>query len=98
MARIGVGGRSNKGRIVSSVVVAAVIAWIVYLSVGAQAYSCEVCVEFNGQTQCRSAAGTTREEAIKTATSVACATLASGMEQSMRCEQTPPKSIHCKER
>jgi hypothetical protein len=88
----------KKGRLVAVGAVVAVLAWIIYSSMGTQAYSCEACVEFNGQTQCRSAAGATREEALKTATSVACATLAHGMEQSIRCEQTPPKSINCKER
>jgi hypothetical protein len=88
----------KKGRWAAIVAVAVVLAWIIYSSMDTQAYSCEVCVEFDGQTQCRSAAGATREEAVKTATSVACATLAHGMEQSIRCEQTPPKSINCKER
>jgi hypothetical protein len=88
----------KNGKIAACVAVAGVIAWIIYSSIGTQAYSCEVCVEFNGQTQCRSAAGATRDEAVKTAVSVACATLAQGMEQSIRCEQTPPKSMNCKDR
>lgn len=53
----------------------------------------EVCMEYRGQTACRTASGPTREEALRTATDNACALLASGMTDSMQCGRTPPKSV-----
>jgi len=53
----------------------------------------EVCMEYRGRTVCRTAAGATREEAVRTATDNACALLAGGMTDSMQCGRTPPKSV-----
>lgn len=53
----------------------------------------EVCMEFRGQSACRTAAGPTREEAIRTATDNACALLASGMTDTIQCGRTPPRSV-----
>lgn len=58
-----------------------------------QPYNCRVCITYNGATDCRTASGQTREAAQRTATTTACAQLASGMQESMRCENTPPTSI-----
>ena len=53
----------------------------------------EVCMEFNGRTECRTAAAPTEEEAISTATTNACGLLASGRDQNIACSNTPPKSV-----
>ena len=37
--------------------------------------TCEVCMSFRGQTQCRTATGATEQEATRTATDNACAVL-----------------------
>ena len=62
---------------------------------GLSAHTCEVCVEFDGKTKCRTAKGPTQQEAVKTATDNACAYVAQGMTESMRCTRTPPKSVSC---
>jgi hypothetical protein len=54
-----------------------------------------VCMAYHGQTMCRSASGTTREEAVKTATDNACSYLASGMTESIQCTNTQPASVRC---
>lgn len=69
--------------------------------VGAVAFStfrgngvrCRVCIAYNGQTDCRTASAASREEAQRSATTAACAQLAGGVSDSMRCENTPPQSI-----
>jgi hypothetical protein len=53
----------------------------------------EVCMEFNGRTNCRTASGSTQEFALRTATSNACAEIASGVTDSIGCERTPPKKV-----
>ena len=66
---------------------------LVYLTLGLRRHRVEVCITFHGNTNCRTAAGSSREEALRTATANACAQLASGMTDSMACEGTPPTSI-----
>jgi len=75
---------------------AALIGFIIYSATGLAQVSCTVCVEFHGRTSCQPAAGTSQDEAVKTAESVACAELATGRTESIACERTPPKSIMCK--
>ena len=75
---------------------AALIGFIIYSATGLAQVSCTVCVEFHGKTSCQPAAGTSQDEAVKTAESVACAELATGRTESIACERTPPKSIMCK--
>jgi hypothetical protein len=57
--------------------------------------SCEVCIVFHERSQCRTAAGATREEATRTAIDTACALLASGMTDGIRCSNTPPARVTC---
>jgi hypothetical protein len=74
----------------------ALIGFIIYSATGLAQVSCEVCVEFHGKTSCQPAAGTSQDEAVKTAESIACTELASGRTENIACERTPPKSITCK--
>ncbi len=53
----------------------------------------EVCMEFNGRTECRVAAAPNEAEAVSTATSNACGLLASGRDQNIACSNAPPKSV-----
>jgi hypothetical protein len=53
----------------------------------------EVCMVFRGQRDCRKAQAKNREEAQRTAVTNACAQLASGVTDSMQCENTPPESV-----
>ncbi len=53
----------------------------------------EVCMEFNGRTECRTAAAPTQEEATRTAVDNACGLLASGRDQNIACSNRTPKSV-----
>lgn len=75
------------------VFVVAVIAMVVYLSMGLRQFTVEVCMEYNSRTNCATASGTTKEEAIRTATDTACATISAGMTESIQCSRTSPISI-----
>ena len=58
--------------------------------------TCEVCMAFRGQTQCRTASASTEQEATRTATDNACAVLgARGMTLSIECQNTPPARVTC---
>lgn len=62
-----------------------------YSSMNLGTHRVEVCVEYQGRQSCKTASGETRENAIRTATSNACAFVASGMTDSMACEHAPSK-------
>jgi hypothetical protein len=74
----------------------ALLGFIIYSSTGLARVNCEVCVEFHGRTSCQTAAGTTQDEASKTAASVACSDLAFGRTEGIACENTRAKSVSCK--
>jgi hypothetical protein len=74
---------------------AGTVALLVLAILRATEVECEVCVRYGGRLVCRAAAGTTREEALRTATENACAFLASGMTESIRCTNTPPETATC---
>ena len=76
----------------------AFIAYVINLSLGLQQFSCRVCMEFKGKTACALAAGSSQEEATRTATDTACAKIASGVTDSIACTRNVPKSSDCKKR
>ncbi len=53
----------------------------------------EVCMEFHGGRDCRTAQAANREEALRTAITNACAQLAGGVIDSSQCEHTQPVSV-----
>lgn len=72
---------------------ALILGLVVYSSMGLRQFTFEVCMEYQGRTNCATASGTTKEEAIRTATDTACATISAGMTESIQCSRTPPASI-----
>ena len=75
------------------VLVMAGLIW--YASVSLGGHRCEVCLSYGGGKACRSADGSSVEEARRTAVDLACAELASGMTESLRCQSTPPTRVTC---
>ena len=68
-----------------------------YLSISPNEVTCEVCVEFRGATECRTAAGKDRLEAETAAASTACGLISGGVTGGIACRNTPPKSVTCQE-
>jgi len=71
----------------------AFIGLLFYNSMSYGQYRVEVCMEFNGQTNCRTALGANEELALRAAVDLACATISSGMTDSMACSGKRPQSI-----
>ena len=88
----------TKAKIATALGAALFIGYMIYSVVGMAQVACEACIEFRGRTECRTAIGADAKEAQKTATDVACASLASGMTDSIACGSTPPTRLMCKER
>jgi hypothetical protein len=53
----------------------------------------EVCMTFEGRNNCSIASGTTREEAVRTATDAACTLIASGVTETTACTRQQPASV-----
>ncbi len=53
----------------------------------------EVCMAFNGQQSCRTASGSNREQATRTAIQNACGEIASGVTDSLACERSEPVKV-----
>ena len=74
------------------------IAVVVYFSMTIAEQECEVCMTFMNESVCRTAASGTKEASIESAVSSACGTLAAGMTESIRCSNTRPDRVTCRER
>ena len=81
--------------VVAAILGAITFGVMLYSILGQSRVSCEVCIDFHGGSECRTALGASREEAVKTATDNACAFLASGMTDSIRCSNTQPVRVAC---
>ena len=79
--------------IVAAVCVAAFIAILAYLTVGGRKYRVEVCVAYQGRTNCRTVSAKSKEAALRSGIENACADIASGVTDTMRCQQTQPQSV-----
>lgn len=86
--------RSTKATVVFLVLF---IGFVVARSLRVPKVECEVCITYDGAQQCRRASSGTRETALQSATTAACATLAGGMTESIRCQNTPPDRVTCTE-
>jgi len=69
------------------------IAAVVYSTLGMRKNRVEVCMEFNGRTACRTAAGETPERARRAAVDNACALISSGVGDSIACQNRTPVSV-----
>ncbi|MBZ5601392.1 MAG: hypothetical protein LAO79_03715 [Acidobacteriia bacterium] len=72
---------------------AALIGLIVYSSIGTSANRVEVCMQYDGRVACRTAAGSTKDFALRAATSNACAQIASGVTDTIKCEHADPVRV-----
>ncbi|HXH27882.1 MAG TPA: hypothetical protein VNL37_02490 [Candidatus Polarisedimenticolia bacterium] len=85
-------GKATKATIVFLLLLGGVV---LYRSLTIARNECEVCITFQGQTVCRTAASGSRQASVESAVTSACGTLASGMTDSIRCQNTTPDSVTC---
>ena len=83
----------KKPVIIGLVIFAALVALILFSTMGMATHRVEVCIEFKGRTNCRTASGSTEEFAQRTAISNTCADLASGVTDIMACERSTPTKL-----
>jgi len=83
----------NKAVLLAILFVVGVLIVLVYTTIGNARYRCQVCMSFQNRTACRTAAAATDAQALRTATENACSQIASGVTDSIACENTPPQSV-----
>jgi len=83
--------RLTIGIIVALLLIAIFVA-LVYMSMNQSQYKVKVCITFDARQNCGTAAAATREDALAAATRVACATISSGVTDSIACSRTKPDS------
>ena len=76
-------------------VILAFVALLAYSTLSAQKVTCNVCVEFNGGRNCAKASHSSETEAARAAQTTACGPLASGMNETIACENRPAVSKSC---
>lgn len=70
-----------------------VLGYLITSSFRKQAYRCQICITYNGRRDCGTGAAQTEMEAVRTATTTACAVIASGIIEANQCENTKPDSV-----
>ena len=85
----------KKPVLLAIVFVVVLLAVILYTSLAGSnsKYRVEVCIAFQGHTECRTARAATHNEALRTATDNACTLMASGQSEFERCRNTPPTKV-----
>lgn len=86
----------KRGRIITIVAIVTFVALLLYNTLSAQKYTCEVCVEFNGQRNCATASHESEDEAEHSAQMTACGPLTNGMDDQIACSRRPPVTQQCK--
>ncbi len=77
------------------VALALLVSILLYGSMRSVQAECELCVEFNGRTECRRGSGANEAEARQAALKAACAVMASGMSESVNCQNRRPTNVRC---
>jgi hypothetical protein len=72
---------------------AVVLGAIIYSSMTLSEFRLEVCMEYQGRTSCRTASGKTESDTMRAAINNACGDIASGVTETISCQNTPPKSM-----
>ena len=80
----------KKPVLIGIVFVVVVLGVLIYSSMNLAAYGVEVCMNFNGRTQCSTAKAATKETAVETAIQTACGQIASGVTETIACGRTEP--------
>jgi len=86
----------KRSTLITLAVILVVIALFFYMSTARATEQCTVCMEFNGRSNCATAAGHTAAEATETAHNTACGPIASGMNETIACGNVAPVSVQCR--
>jgi hypothetical protein len=78
---------------VVAIFVAAFLGLLVYSTLSGPRYRVEVCMAYEGRSACRTVSAKSEPAAIRAGSDNACADIASGVTDTMRCLAAEPKSV-----
>jgi hypothetical protein len=85
--------KSNQVRWIVALGAVALIGVLGYSTLQQTRERYEVCVVFKGATHCSTAAGSTYDQAVRSAQEIDCQLLANGRDENMVCLANPPSSV-----
>ena len=80
-------------RLAAIVFAVAVLVVLIYSTMHLSQYRVEVCMEFQGRKECRTVSASTKTGALRVGAENACALIASGVTETLACEQATPLSV-----
>lgn len=86
----------SRAGLVGFFLILAVVAYVLAGSMSVSDHTCEVCMAYNGRSQCRTVAAATVELAREGAIGNACAYISGGVTDSMACHRETPVSVSCR--
>jgi hypothetical protein len=86
----------RRSTILTLVAFAAFLVLLLYTTLRSQRAECSVTVEFRGKRNSATASGATAGDAEREARTAACGPIASGMNETIACTNTPPVTRECR--
>jgi hypothetical protein len=87
---------TNRGRLVTLLVVLAFGAFLLWSTLASQRVECTVTVTFRGAQGSGTASAASEADAIREAQTAACGPLTQGMDDRIACSRIPPVSRRCR--
>ena len=75
------------------VIVVTLFGVLIYSTLQLRQHTVEVCMSYKGRSNCSTATGTNRDEALRSATSTACGPISFGVTETIGCSRTPPARV-----
>jgi hypothetical protein len=88
----------NKVGIIVAIFIVAFLALIAYSTLSGPRYRVEVCMASQGRSACRTVSAKSEQAAVRDASDNACADIASGVTDTMKCTSAEPHSVRWLER
>ena len=87
----------NPRTIFAAVAFLGLVALLAWSTLSSQRAQCEVCVDFRGRRNCATASAASPPEAVRSAQTTACGTIAAGMDEGIACDRTVPTVARCRD-
>ena len=83
----------NRIGLIIGLLTIAFLALVAYSTLHGPRYRVEVCMAFESRSACKTVSGKSEDAALRGAITNACADIASGVAETMRCEAAQPQSV-----
>jgi hypothetical protein len=83
----------NKIGLIIAAFVVAFLGLMAYSTLHGPRFRVEVCMAYQGRTNCRTVSAKSEAAAVRSASENACADIASGVTDTMRCDASEPQSV-----